>query len=85
MPFNKLINFEFMILRTLKKNSTITVIAPAFPPVPEKTEMGITYLEQKGFKVKKGKSLTGNYGNFSATDEQRVEEINNAFKVNILN
>jgi len=67
------------MLRKIKPGGTIAVIAPAFPPVPEKTELGITYLESKGLKVKRGASLSGNWGYFSATDEQRAKEVNKAF------
>lgn len=67
------------MLKKLKNSSIIKVLAPAFPPDPRKTENGIRYLENKGYKISSGSSLNGNYGYFSATDEQRVDEINSAF------
>lgn len=67
------------MLKNITTNSTLSIIAPAFPPVPEKTEMGIVYLEEQGFNIIRGASLTGNYGYFSASDEQRIREINEAF------
>lgn len=70
---------ENIMLKILSPGSTISVIAPAFPPNPEKIELGISYLEKKGFTIKRGKSLSGNYGYFSSSDEQRAKEINNSF------
>ncbi|MCB0281975.1 MAG: LD-carboxypeptidase [Calditrichaeota bacterium] len=67
------------MLKKLIKDSRIKVLAPAFPPDPQKTQNGIHYLENKGFSVISGGSLSGNHGYFSASDDQRVEEINSAF------
>ncbi len=67
------------MLKRVSPGSTISVIAPAFPPNTEKVELGITYLESKGFKVKRGKSLQGNFGYLSATDEQHIKELNDSF------
>ncbi len=67
------------MLKKISHGSTISVIAPAFPPNPEKLELGIAYLEDKGFKVKRGASLQGNWGYLSATDEQRINDINDSF------
>jgi muramoyltetrapeptide carboxypeptidase len=70
---------QHKMLKKLTTGSTIAVIAPAFPPNPEKTELGITYLEGLGYKIKRGKSLQGNFGYLSSTDEQRAAEVNNSF------
>lgn len=67
------------MLPKITRDSTIAVIAPGFPPDPQKTKKGIIYLENKGYSVKRAKSLNGNYAYFSATDEQRADEINSYF------
>jgi muramoyltetrapeptide carboxypeptidase len=67
------------MLKKLSTGSTISVIAPAFPANPEKIELGITYLESRGYKVKRGKSLQGNFGYLSTSDEQRAHDLNNSF------
>ncbi|KAA3611142.1 MAG: LD-carboxypeptidase [Calditrichaeota bacterium] len=67
------------MLKKIAPGSTISVIAPAYPPNPEKTELGITYLESKGYEVVRNESLKGNHGYFSAPDEQRIKELNESF------
>jgi muramoyltetrapeptide carboxypeptidase len=67
------------MLKRLSPGSTISVIAPAFSPNQKKVNSGIAYLENKGFKIKRGQSLQGNHGYFSSTDNQRAKEINDSF------
>lgn len=66
-------------MKVLKKNGTIGVIAPGFYPDAEKLERGIRYLENRSFKVKRGKSLTAKAGYFAGSDALRVEDIHTMF------
>ncbi|MCD6375056.1 MAG: LD-carboxypeptidase [Caldisericaceae bacterium] len=64
----------------VKKNGTIGVLAPAFPADTQKIEKGIAYLISKGFKVKRGQSLSARHLYFSGSDELRVTDLENFFR-----
>ena len=64
----------------MKKIKTIGVVAPAYIPVAEKLNHGIKYLEQKGYHVVRGRSLSSEpFGYFSASEEIRANDINRMF------
>lgn len=67
------------MLRRITSGSTISVIAPAFPPQQRKLKKGIKYLEERGYIIKRSASLKGKHNYFSAKDEQRALEINENF------
>jgi len=67
------------MLKKITTDSTIAVIAPAFPPKADKTKKGITYLKNRGFKIIESATLSGNFGYLSAPDELRAQEINACF------
>jgi len=67
------------MLRPVPQKGTIAVIAPAFPPDSQKLETGIQYLQDKGFSVVRGRSLTARQGYFAGSDDLRVEEIHEMF------
>lgn len=67
-------------LLPVKQNGTIGVLAPAFPANPQKIDKGIDYLLTKGFKVKRGKSLTARHLYFSGSDELRVADLENFYR-----
>ena len=59
----------------LKKGDTIGIMCPAgFMPV-EKAETCIGVLQEWGYNVKVGKTLGSQYNYFSATDEERLDEL----------
>ncbi len=67
------------MLKPIKPGATIAVIAPAFPPDPQKTENGIRYLESLGYSVVRGESLKAKHGYFAGNDTLRVRELNQFF------
>ncbi len=59
----------------LKKGDTIGIICPAgFMPL-EKAQTCINTLHQWGYKVKLGKTLGSQFGYFSGTDEERLNDL----------
>jgi len=67
-------------MEKLTSGDTIGVIAPAFPARPERLEKGISYLQEKGFRVKISAHLASGHGYFSATDKQRAADIMEMFR-----
>ncbi|MEJ2543707.1 MAG: LD-carboxypeptidase [Calditrichaceae bacterium] len=67
------------MLKRINKGSKIGVIAPAFQPNPQKLDRGIQYLENRGFKVVRGKSLNAKYGYLAGEDYLRVDDIHEMF------
>lgn len=67
------------MLRPIPPKGAIAVIAPAFPPDKEKLEKGIRYLQNKGFSVVRGRSLTARQGYFAGSDALRLDELHDMF------
>jgi len=68
-----------MILPKLSRNAAIGVIAPAYIPVRERLEHGISYLEKRGLRVIRGESLTKEHGYFAGNDVQRLADLHRMF------
>ena len=69
----------------IKIGDTIGVVAPSSPIVGEKIDelkQAIKFVEQKGFKVKLGKHIFSNTNGYSATAQEKAEDINEMFKDN---
>lgn len=67
------------MIRKIKKDGTIGIISPAWIPNEDRMKTGLGYLEQKGYKIKKGKNLGQTYGYFAGTDAQRLSDIHDMF------
>jgi muramoyltetrapeptide carboxypeptidase len=59
----------------LKKGDTIGIMCPAGFMPAEKAETCIKVLQEWGYKVKVGKTLGNQYHYFSATDQERLDEL----------
>ncbi|MGD9898195.1 MAG: LD-carboxypeptidase [Calditrichaceae bacterium] len=68
-----------MKLREIPENGTIGIVAPAFPPESNKLESGIAYLENLGYKIKRGKTLGGRHGYFAGNDQLRAGDLNEMY------
>jgi len=68
-----------MKLRALKPGGKIGLIAPAFPPNPEKLKNGIDYLLGLGYELELGDSLTARHGYFAGSDTLRLDDIHRMF------
>ncbi len=69
----------------IKIGDTIGVVAPSSPIVGEKIDelkQAIKFVEEKGFKVKLGKHIFSNTNGYSATAQEKAEDINEMFKDN---
>lgn len=60
----------------LQTGDTIGVVGPASPPVKERLEKGIGYLQQLGYRVKLGEHIDDRYGYLAGEDADRVRDIN---------
>ncbi len=67
------------MIKPLRKNGTIGVVAPAFPPKKDKLEKGIQYLEKLGYKVQRGESLEAKHGYFAGDDALRLKDLHAMF------
>ena len=65
--------------KSLKAGDTISIIAPSGQPVIGKVLRGKDYLESKGYKVKLGKHLEQADRYLSASDDNRLEDLHEAF------
>ncbi|MDC0584676.1 LD-carboxypeptidase [Bacteroidales bacterium] len=70
---------ELSIPSFLKKGDTVAIVAPAGSVKTENIEPAITILKQN-YKTIKGKYLYTNNTGFSASDQQRLEDLNNAIQ-----
>jgi len=68
------------MLKKIKNNSKIGVIAPAFQPNQERLEKGIQYLEKSRYSVVRGNSLTEKHGYLAGSDQTRIDDLHNMFK-----
>lgn len=73
-------NTSYILPKMLKKGDTIAFIAPA-GPIKDKTaiERGRTYFEELGFNIIFSKHLFSSVNYLSDTDENRLEDLHNAF------
>ncbi|MBO4666859.1 MAG: LD-carboxypeptidase [Bacilli bacterium] len=69
-------------IKPLKKGDTIGIISPAFGTSKkiEEYQYMVDYLEEKGYKVKLGRSNYERMGYLSGSDEVRANDINEMFK-----
>jgi muramoyltetrapeptide carboxypeptidase len=67
------------MLKSIKSNSTIGVISPAWIPLDGRMKSGLQYLENRGFNIKTGKNLGKVYGYFAGTDKERLDDIHEMF------
>ena len=65
--------------RPLKAGDTIGLITPSSPLVAARLKAGITYLEQKGFKVKLGNHLHDTNRFLAGQDEDRAKDLMDFF------
>lgn len=63
----------------LKEGDTIAIIAPAGAVDEEKILKASAYFKNAGYKVKLGKSLFKTFRCMAGTDEERADDLNNAF------
>ncbi len=68
--------------KSLKPKDTITIIAPSGNIDTEKIINGKKYFEDKGYRVKLGKNISGKYAYCSGTDEERLDDLHDAFADN---
>ncbi len=68
-----------MELPILKQAATVGVIAPAYIPVKERLARGISYLENRGMRVKRGNNLMQTHGYFAGNDSQRLSDLHQMF------
>ncbi|HXC04976.1 MAG TPA: LD-carboxypeptidase [Bacteroidia bacterium] len=66
--------------RALKKGDTIAITSPAGAIWDNRqTDLFVSILQNLGFKVKKGQTLSEHFGYFAGTDELRANELNAFF------
>lgn len=63
----------------IKPGATISLIAPASPPAPEKFEKTFENLELLGFKMKLGASVYAKNGHLAGSDAERLADLHQAF------
>ncbi|EGL83208.1 peptidase U61 LD-carboxypeptidase A [Caldalkalibacillus thermarum TA2.A1] len=63
----------------LRRGDRIAVIAPASWPDREKTLKAFQFLKARGLEVVYGEALARQYGYLAGTDQERVEELHQAF------
>ena len=68
--------------KSLKSGDTISIIAPSGNIDIDKILTGKRYFEDKGFKVKLCKNIDNPKAYLSASDEERLEDLHNAFSDN---
>ncbi len=62
----------------LNSGDTVAIVAPAGVLAPEQISYAIKHIESWGLKVKTGKNLFSRFFNFSGTDEQRIDDLQEA-------
>lgn len=65
--------------KKLKKGDTIAIIATSGNVNIEKIQKGIEYFQNKGYKIKLGKNIEKSFRYMAGTDEERLEDLHNAF------
>jgi muramoyltetrapeptide carboxypeptidase len=67
-----------LIPSSLKNGDVVTLVATARKVSPEDIMPAVSFLESKGFKVILSKNLFKEYNQFSGTDKQRTQDLQNA-------
>ncbi len=68
-----------MLLKPIKPNSKLGILAPAYPPDADKLSKGIDYLKGLGYEIELGESLTSRYGYFAGNDQIRLNDLHHMF------
>lgn len=63
----------------IRPGATVALIAPASPPAEVKFEQAFRNLTEMGFKIIPGKNMRARYGYLAGTDEERIQDIHEAF------
>ncbi len=64
----------------LKKGDTVAIISPASPSFnPGELEYAIEWLAKLGLRVKLGKHIFNSYSDMAGTDDERLEDLHEAF------
>ena len=71
--------------KSLKPGDTICIIAPSGSIDTEKILNGKKYFETKGYNVKLGKNINSKYTYCAGSDEERLEDLHDAFADNETN
>ena len=69
----------------LKKGDTIAIIATSGEVDIKKIKKAVNYFENSGFKVKLGKNIKKHLNYLAGNDEERLEDLHNAFLDNSFN
>lgn len=64
----------------LKRGDTIGIIAPASAPNQEALQASLSFLTQLGLRYELGKTTTTQYGYLSATDDERLQDVEEMFR-----
>jgi muramoyltetrapeptide carboxypeptidase len=67
------------MFKKLSPNSIIGLVSPAWIPVMDRLTAGISYLESKEIRVKRGNNLEKIHGYFSGSDEERAEDLHQMY------
>lgn len=65
--------------RRLRPGATLGVIAPAGPGSPEQAAAGLAWLEQAGFRIKQGATVSQELGYLAGPDALRAADLNAMF------
>ena len=65
--------------KNLNKGDTIAIIAPSGEVNIEKIKSAVQYFENKGYKVKLGANSSKCRNYLAGSDNERAEDLNNAF------
>lgn len=68
-----------MIANKINIGSTIGIISPASPEIPENIKSGIDFLKNSGFTVKEGKHIYDKWGYLAGTDKDRACDLMSMF------
>ena len=70
---------HYLYPEPLKAGDTIGLVTPSSPMMPGRLEAGISYLEEKGFKVKLGNHIHDTNRFLAGRDEDRAKDIMDFF------
>jgi muramoyltetrapeptide carboxypeptidase len=68
------------MFRIFPNHATFGIVSPAYVPVESRVLPGIKYLEQKGFRIKKGQYLESRHGYFAGTEDDRVKDLHEMYR-----
>ena len=71
---------RLLIPQSINSGDTIGVVAASGPPIPELLAQGLKFLEEKGFKVRKGKHLAQRNSYLAGDDNQRCLDLNDMLR-----